>query len=75
MANRDYPILIEPLSDADGGGFLATAPDLPGCMSDGGTREEAARNIADAIAAWIEEAVELGRSVPAPSLHLASAGK
>ncbi len=75
MANRDYPILIEPLSDADGGGFLATAPDLPGCMSDGETREEAARNIADAIAAWIDEAAKLGRPVPAPSLHLAAAGK
>lgn len=57
----------------DGGGWLATVPDLPGCMSDGGTREEAARNVGGAIDAWIEEARALGRAVPAPSRHLASA--
>ncbi|HWA92445.1 MAG TPA: type II toxin-antitoxin system HicB family antitoxin [Rhizomicrobium sp.] len=56
--------MIETLSDEDGGGFVASVPDLPGCMSDGATREEAARNIADAIAAWIEEATRLGRPVP-----------
>jgi predicted RNase H-like HicB family nuclease len=67
--------VIEPLPDEDGGGFLATVPDLPGCTSDGETREEAARNIADAIAAWIEEARHLGRAVPQPSAHLAMAGE
>jgi antitoxin HicB len=75
MASREYPVLIEPLSAEDGGGFLATVPDLPGCLSDGETREEAARNISDAIAAWIEEARKLGRVVPEPSLHLAMAGE
>ncbi len=75
MENRDYPVVIEPLSDEDGGGFQATVPDLPGCMSDGETREEAARNIADAITAWIDEARRMGRGVPAPSAHLAVAGK
>jgi predicted RNase H-like HicB family nuclease len=73
MVGRDYPIIIEPLSEEDGGGFLATVPDLPGCMSDGETREEAARAIADAISAWIEEAKSIGRPVPRPSSHLALA--
>jgi len=62
-----YPVLIEPLSDEDGGGFLATVPDLPGCMSDGETPEEALVNIRDAILTWIEAAEELGRPVPEPS--------
>ena len=53
----------------------ATVPDLPGCLSDGESREEAARNIADAIAAWIDEAKKLGREIPEPSLHLAMAGE
>jgi predicted RNase H-like HicB family nuclease len=75
VAHRDYPIVIEPLSKEDGGGFIATVPDLPGCMSDGETREEAARNVADAIASWIEEARQLGRSIPEPSIHLALAGE
>jgi len=66
MRKLDYAVLIEPLSDEDGGGFLATVPDLPGCMSDGESREEAARNIEDAIACWLEEAKALGREIPEP---------
>jgi len=70
MPHPDYPVLIEPLLPEDGGGYLATPPDLPGCMSDGETREQAARNVGDAIAAWIEEARALGCTVPVPSWHL-----
>ncbi len=66
MAHREYPIVIEPLSCGDGGGFLATVPDLPGCMSDGRTSEEAAHTIADAISAWIDEAKRLDCRVPDP---------
>jgi predicted RNase H-like HicB family nuclease len=67
MTRLDYPVVIEPLSPEDGGGFVATAPDLPGCMSDGETPEEALANVRDAVAAWIEEARALGRAVPEPS--------
>jgi antitoxin HicB len=67
MPRLDYPVMIEPLAPEDGGGFLATAPDLPGCMSDGETPEEALANVRDAIAAWVEEAQALGRPVPKPS--------
>ena len=66
MRKPDYAVLIEPLPEEDGGGFLATVPDLPGCMSDGDTREAAARNIEDAIVAWLEEARALGRDIPQP---------
>jgi predicted RNase H-like HicB family nuclease len=75
MPHREYPVVIEPLSAQDGGGFIATVPDLPGCLSDGETREEAAHNIADAIAAWIEEARRMGRNIPEPSAHLSMAGE
>lgn len=70
MPHPDYPVLIEPLALEDGGGYLATVPDLPGCMSDGETRESAARNVSGAINEWIEEATALGRSIPQPSRHL-----
>jgi antitoxin HicB len=63
----DYAIIVEPLPQEDGGGFIATVPDLPGCMSDGGTRQEALANVEDAIRAWIEAAQELGHPVPAPA--------
>jgi predicted RNase H-like HicB family nuclease len=62
----DYPIQVERLSAEDGGGFAAYALDLPGCMSDGATQEEAVENVRDAIAAWIEQAQAMGRAIPPP---------
>ena len=66
MNPLDYELDITPLADADGGGFAAVAPELPGCRSDGTTPEEALRNGYDAIACWIEAAQEMGRTVPTP---------
>ena len=65
-----YPIVIEPLPSEEGGGFLALVPDLPGCMSDGASPEEAVANVQDAINTWIEAANDLGHAIPAPSRHL-----
>jgi antitoxin HicB len=73
MDRLEYPVVVEPLSMEDGGGFIATVPDLPGCMSDGETPAEALANVQDAIAAWIEAAKDMGRVVPAPSRRLADA--
>jgi antitoxin HicB len=70
----EYPVRIEPLSQSDGGGYLATVPDLPGCMSDGETPEEALRNVQEAIASWIDSAKEWGQDIPEPSRPLARAG-
>jgi len=63
-------VLIQPLSEEDGGGFLATVPDLPGCMSDGQTPQEAIVNVQDAILTWIEAAEDMGHSIPPPSTEL-----
>ncbi len=73
MKKLTYPVMITPLTSEDGGGFAATVPDLPGCMSDGETPEEALGNVRDAIQAWIEMARELGHAVPEPS-RLRAAG-
>jgi len=70
MDRLEYPIVIEPLSAEDGGGFAALVPDLPGCMSDGETPEEAIANVRDAIVTWIEAARDLGRPIPQPSRHI-----
>ena len=61
---RNYKIELTKLTDEDGGGFLATVPALPGCMSDGETLEEALANVKDAIKCWIETAEEIGRKIP-----------
>ena len=64
LKEKNYRIEILKLSDEDGGGFLATVPSLPGCMSDGETQEEALINVRDAIKCWLETAEELGREIP-----------
>ena len=66
-------MIIEPLPEDEGGGFVALVPDVPGCMSDGETAEAAFASVQDAAAAWIEEATALGRPVPPPSRHLVAA--
>lgn len=74
MKALEYHVIVEPLSAGDGGGYLASVPDLPGCMSDGETPEEALANVRDAIEAWKEGAREMDREIPKPSRQLAAAG-
>jgi antitoxin HicB len=72
MTNRvfEYAVMVQPLSEELGGGYYAQVPDLPGCMSDGDTPQEAFANAQDAIASWIEAAEEVGRSVPKATQRL-----
>ena len=49
-----YPFSIRPLTAEEGGGYLIEFPDLPGCMADGETIEEAVREGKDALRSWIE---------------------
>lgn len=64
--SSDYKVVIEPLPDEEGGGYLATVPELPGCMSDGATRAEALTNVEDAIATWLFCARKMGTPIPEP---------
>ena len=63
----DYPFRVRPLSEEEGGGYLIEFPDLPGCMSDGATVEEAVANGADALRSWLLTAKEFGDPIPPPS--------
>lgn len=62
-----YPFQITELSKEDGGGYLVTFPDLPGCMSDGDTIEEARQNASDALGDWIAARKKFGKPIPLPS--------
>jgi antitoxin HicB len=62
-----YPVHLRRLSPEEGGGWLAEVPDLPGCMSDGETPEEAVTNVQGAILSWIEAADDLRRPIPHPA--------
>ena len=46
--------------------FIAEVPELPGCMADGTTAQEALSNVELIAQEWIEIARELGRSIPEP---------
>ena len=46
--------------------FIVEVPELPGCMADGETYEQAVANAQQVIAEWIETARELGRAIPEP---------
>lgn len=59
----------EILIDSDGeGGFIASIPSLPGCLSCGETQDEAMENVMDAKHAWITAAMEDGIAIPDPVL-------
>ena len=49
-------------------GFIAEAPDLPGCSAWGKTEAEAAREAQDAIAAWLQAARAAKRTIPKASV-------
>ncbi|MEO6080060.1 MAG: type II toxin-antitoxin system HicB family antitoxin [Steroidobacteraceae bacterium] len=61
-----YPFNVEPLKKGDGGGFVITFPDLPGCMSDGDTPEEAIKNGRNAFRIWMKSVIEDGKPLPKP---------
>jgi predicted RNase H-like HicB family nuclease len=44
-------IVLEPQEE---GGFTAYVPSLPGCISEGDTKEEAIKNIKEAIELYLE---------------------
>jgi predicted RNase H-like HicB family nuclease len=50
--------------------FIAEVPELPGCMADGSTHQEALANVEVVIEEWIETAKELGRPIPEPKGRL-----
>ncbi len=62
--NSRYELVIYWSQDDDC--FVVEVPELPGCMSDGKTYQEAVSNAEAVIAEWIEAARTLGRLIPEP---------
>jgi len=56
-----YTVVLERESD---GGFVASVPALPGCVSQGDSREEVLCNIREAIELYIEDCLDAGDPVP-----------
>jgi antitoxin HicB len=66
-----YVFTVRPLSKEEGGGYLVEYPDIPGCMSDGETVEEAIANGREALRDCIDVFKESGRKLPKPAVEAA----
>ena len=63
-----YEVIIY-WSDADNA-YIAEVPELPGCMADGQTYQQAVENVEVVIRDWLDTARELGRTIPKPKGRL-----
>ena len=54
------------LTPDEAGGYVAEVLELPGCISEGETADEAMENLEDAMRGWLEVTLEDGRHVPEP---------
>lgn len=61
--NLRYPITIHPDPD---GGYVAEIEELPGCMTQAETIDEAFKAIEDARQVWIQGTYEMGQDIPLP---------
>lgn len=62
---KKYLVVIE----KTGTGYSAYSPDLPGCVSTGGTREEVERNMGEAIEFHLDEFRQSGYPIPEPQTY------
>jgi antitoxin HicB len=62
-----YRFTVRRLTKSEGGGYLVEYPDIPGCMSDGETVEEALANGRAALADCLAVFRESGRDLPKPA--------
>ena len=62
---KEYEVFLE---EAEEGGYVVTVPALPGCISEGATREEALENIRDAIQGYLETL--RGHGEPEPKVEI-----
>ena len=60
-----YLVVVEPTNT----GFSAYTPDLPGCVSTGGTREEVERNMQEAIEFHVDGLQRNGLEIPQPKSY------
>lgn len=73
---KPYHLVLVESSDDDGlHGWVAEVEELPGCISQGATPDEAVDRIRDGMAGWISVALEDGIEIPEPYEHVTYSGK
>lgn len=63
----NLPYRLEIVKDMDEGGFVASFPELRGCMTCGDTVEQACKNAEDCKREWIMAALEENYEIPEPA--------
>ncbi|KFI57619.1 type II toxin-antitoxin system HicB family antitoxin [Bifidobacterium choerinum] len=58
-----YPVILEPYEE-DGGGYVATVPDMPGLVTYGSSLSETMEMVQDAACGWVLTELEDGRPAP-----------
>lgn len=61
MRVLNYRVILDPVEE---GGFTVTVPSLPGCISEGETKEETLENIKDAIQGYLKVCKKYGDPIP-----------
>lgn len=67
MQSYFYKVVIEPCEE---GGFTASIPKLPGCVSEGETYEEALANIKEAAELYLETARDRENKIIIDDTHI-----
>ena len=67
MRGKMYKYAIEIFYSEDDEGYIALAPEIPGCSAFGANEEEALKEVKIALELWLETARTEGREIPEPS--------
>ena len=71
MSSNDIRISYKARISRQGNeGFLVEFPDLPGCLTEGQTLEEALANAKEALSGWLYVAIKKGEEIPEPKEHV-----
>jgi antitoxin HicB len=71
----EYPFTVRRMTEDEGTGYLIEFPDVPGCISDGVTPEEAVVNGRDALKSVLLTKLEFKDPIPKPNSFAASSGQ
>ena len=63
----DLPHRLELVPDTEEGGFVASYPELRGCLTSGETAEAALKKVQDCKREWLTAALEDGYDIPEPA--------
>ena len=64
MAEKAFKYRVKIFFSQEDEGYIAVAPELPGCSAFGSTPEEALKEVKIAAELWVQAAEEIGREIP-----------